>query len=81
MHSNEPDSTTLTERLRQLERAILKDALIATNCNIEHTAKRLNIPRADVYRRLRRLGWISRGPFDRIALYQHLVAMGESAEG
>lgn len=78
---NDPDSTPLPERLEQFEREQIRVTLIATGGNIFATAERLGVLTTRIYRKMRRFGWIERGPIDRPALLRRLVALGESAEG
>ena len=68
-----PDST-LPEKLEQFERAEMKRALLATNCNITATAEMLGVERWRIYRKMRRFGW---SPRDRVALYRQLTAQDQ----
>ncbi|MBI4538593.1 MAG: sigma-54-dependent Fis family transcriptional regulator [Gemmatimonadetes bacterium] len=51
-----PDHRPLARRLADYERALIADALRATRGNVAEAARRLDTDRANLYRRMRRLG-------------------------
>jgi DNA-binding NtrC family response regulator len=55
-HARRDDSRGLNESLDALERTLIDEALLDTGGNIADAARRLQTDRANLYRRMRRLG-------------------------